>query len=130
MLLDAAPSSTMPPGARARVVDRQGQEIELAPLTPLLSRLVERYRPEQIWLFGSRARGDATADSDWDLLVALPDDADDQEFDPVWPWRLRRELKIRADIVLCTMRDVSEDFSTPNTLFFEVAKEGVRIYER
>lgn len=41
----------------------------------LLRRLVALYEPEQVWLFGSRARGDARDDSDWDLLVVVPDDA-------------------------------------------------------
>lgn len=31
-------------------------------------------RPEAIVLFGSRARGDHRPDSDWDVLVLLPDD--------------------------------------------------------
>lgn len=130
MLLDEAQTAAVPPGTRERVCDRRGQEIDLSILAPLLSRLVERYHPEQIWLFGSRARGEAKAESDWDVLVALPDDAGDEEFDPVPAWRLRRELKIRADIVLCTMQDVREDFSTPNTLFYEVARDGVLLYER
>ena len=33
-----------------------------------------RMPARQIWLFGSMARGEATADSDVDLLVVLPDD--------------------------------------------------------
>jgi predicted nucleotidyltransferase len=34
-----------------------------------LPRLRRRYRPELVLVFGSRARGDALADSDLDLLV-------------------------------------------------------------
>ncbi|HAM59033.1 MAG TPA: hypothetical protein DCQ64_27910 [Candidatus Rokubacteria bacterium] len=37
-------------------------------------RLVATYRPERIFLFGSRARGTAGPDSDYDLLVVVPDD--------------------------------------------------------
>jgi len=29
----------------------------------------ERYRPEKVLLFGSRARGEASTDSDYDLLI-------------------------------------------------------------
>lgn len=130
MRLDEAQLAPTPPGTRERVLDRQGHEIALSVLAPLLSRLVARYRPEQIWLFGSRARGEAGPESDWDLLVALPDAAIDEEFDPVEVWRLRREFNVRADIVLCTMRDIREDFGTPNTLFYEVARDGVLLYER
>jgi len=41
----------------------------------ITSRLVEFYRPERIYLFGSAARGDAGPDSDLDFCVVLPDDA-------------------------------------------------------
>ena len=35
-------------------------------------RIVRRFHPERIILFGSHARGTATADSDVDLLVVMP----------------------------------------------------------
>lgn len=42
-------------------------------LTEIIRRLVEAYRPERIYLFGSHARGEAGPDSDYDLLVVVPD---------------------------------------------------------
>ena len=44
-------------------------------LAEITRRLVEAYEPERIYLFGSKARGDAGADSDYDLLVVVPDEA-------------------------------------------------------
>lgn len=44
-----------------------------AALNFLINRLVTMLRPDQIWLFGSRARGDHHHQSDFDLLVVLPD---------------------------------------------------------
>jgi hypothetical protein len=35
----------------------------------VLPRLVERFRPRRVLVFGSRARGDALRDSDLDLMV-------------------------------------------------------------
>ena len=46
---------------------------EAAALGFLRDRLVAALRPRMIWLFGSRARGDAREESDFDLLVVLPD---------------------------------------------------------
>ena len=43
-------------------------------LAEITHRLVETYQPERIYLFGSRARGTAWADSDCDLLVVVPHD--------------------------------------------------------
>jgi predicted nucleotidyltransferase len=48
------------------------QEQSIAEIT---SRLVEFYRPERIYLFGSAARCDSGPDSDLDFCVVLPDDA-------------------------------------------------------
>jgi len=44
-------------------------------LAEIVRRLVEVYHPERIYLFGSVARGDAGPDSDFDLMVIVPDDA-------------------------------------------------------
>ena len=46
-------------------------------LGEIVRRLVEVYRPERIYLFGSHACGDAGPDSDYDLLVVVPDDTPD-----------------------------------------------------
>lgn len=46
-----------------------------AALAEVVRRLVVAYRPERIYLFGSVARGDACPDSDYDLMVVVPDDA-------------------------------------------------------
>lgn len=46
-----------------------------AVLAEIVRRLVEAYRPLRIYLFGSKARGDEGPDSDYDLLVVVPDSA-------------------------------------------------------
>jgi len=94
-----------------------------------MRRIVERWRPEQIWLFGSRARGVATTASDWDLLVVAPDDLDD-DFDPVEAWQLQKGSGVRADVLLCQLKDFRSDLGTPNTIAYAVAMEGVLLYER
>lgn len=96
----------------------------------LLERIIERLHPVQIWLFGSRARGDARATSDWDLLVVLPDDADAAALDPVALWHLQRDQPVRADVVACYRRDFDEDRTTPNTLAFEAWNHGVLVHEQ
>lgn len=110
--------------------DRRPPALDLSPLTTLLSRIEGRYHPEQVWLFGSRARGDARPTSDWDLLVVVPDDTDERELDPVVAWRLQRGSGVYADVVPCWAREYREDRGTVNTLAYEVEREGVLIYER
>jgi predicted nucleotidyltransferase len=110
--------------------DRRGRAIDFSPLVRLLERIVDGWQPEQVWLFGSRARGNATLESDWDLLVVLPDDAGDDALDPLAAWRLRRDAGVPADVVPCLARDFHEDRNTPNTLAYEAATEGILLYER
>lgn len=42
-----------------------------AVLAEMVSRLVAALAPERIYLFGSRARGDAGEDSDYDIMVIV-----------------------------------------------------------
>jgi len=49
-------------------------------LAEALRRLTATFSPEKIYLFGSRARGDAGQDSDYDLTVIVPDS-------PLTPYR-------------------------------------------
>ena len=121
--------------AEARSVDAErgpvrGGSLDLTPLRALVERIVARWRPEQIWLFGSRARGDSQATSDWDLLVVVPDDLEDVEFDPLVGWRLQKDSGVRADVFPCRASDFREDRETPNTLAFDAAVDGLLIYER
>lgn len=41
----------------------------------MVRRIVERVDPVAIYLFGSRARGDADAESDYDLMIVVPDES-------------------------------------------------------
>jgi predicted nucleotidyltransferase len=46
--------------------------IQRGHLEQAVERLKSEFQPEQIWLFGSRAWGTPTEDSDVDLMVILP----------------------------------------------------------
>ncbi len=44
-------------------------------LREIVRCLADAYKPLQTYLFGSKARSDAGPDSDYDLLLVVPDDA-------------------------------------------------------
>ena len=44
-------------------------------LAEIVRHVVTAYEPERIYLFGSKARGNEGPDSDYDLMVVVPDDA-------------------------------------------------------
>ena len=65
----------------------------------MVNRIVERFHPWRVILFGSHARGDARSDSDFDLLIVAPSDK------PRWRrtapvYRLLAGLGAPKDIIL------------------------------
>jgi uncharacterized protein len=99
-------------------------------LAPLLERIVERLAPEEVWLFGSRTEGRAGPDSDYDLLVVMPDGTPETNLDIVWAWTAVRGLDIPADIVPCTRAEFEEEKHEIDTLARAAFMRGRRIYER
>jgi uncharacterized protein len=99
-------------------------------LRTILERLVKKLRPEEIWLFGSRAEGRAHAGSDWDLLVVVPDGTDPALLDTVAAWNLLRGLNIPVDVVPCTRSEFEEEKHEVDTLPRAAWTRGTRIYLR
>jgi predicted nucleotidyltransferase len=70
-------------------------------LTEIVRRLVAAYAPERIYFFGSKARGDAGPDSDYDLLVVVPDDAPPERRDSKLAYRVLWGVGTAVDAVVC-----------------------------
>lgn len=96
----------------------------------LLSIIVDELRPLQVWLFGSRAEGRARADSDYDILVVLPDDAPAADFDDRRVWRLGDRAGVVADIVPCTRSEFEDEKNLLDTLPRAASLRGRLLYER
>jgi predicted nucleotidyltransferase len=62
-------------------------------------RLVEYYRPERIYLFGSAVRGDDGPDSDLDFCVVVPDDTPDELVRGGGIYSVLREMGYPKDVV-------------------------------
>jgi predicted nucleotidyltransferase len=116
--------------ASGRLLARPGSTVDVSAIEGLLARIEQEFRPYQVWLFGSRARGDARERSDWDLLVVVPDDTSTASLQPLFAWRLQRRSGIYADIIVLTRREFEEDVGTVNSLANLVAKEGLLLRER
>ena len=72
---------------------------EAQALRALLDRIVPVFRPEAIYLFGSRAEGRGGLDSDWDLLVVVPDDTPAEHLTVLAGYEAVRGTGIPADVV-------------------------------
>jgi predicted nucleotidyltransferase len=71
-------------------------------LAEIVRRLVAAYDPERIYLFGSKARGDEGPDSDYDLLVVVPDDAPPERRGSDLGYRALRGTGVGVDVVVWT----------------------------
>jgi hypothetical protein len=67
-------------------------------------------------------------ESDWDLLVVVPDDLAPEGFDdPRTIWQVKRGTGVSADVLVCRASEFEEDRGTHNTIAYDAAVEGVRI---
>src|SRR5690349_897803 len=71
-----------------------------AVLAPVLDRLIEAFHPQRIYLFGSRARGDSGPESDYDLMLVMPDDAPRDLLDPRSASRAVVGARVSIDVIL------------------------------
>jgi predicted nucleotidyltransferase len=95
-----------------------------------VARIVEVMRPEAIYLFGSRARGDAHGDSDYDLLVVTADDAPAERRSIDATARVPRDPGVALDIVPCRRAVFERRRHQVGTLSYLVAREGRLVYGR
>ena len=99
-----------------------------ADLETIVRRLVDAYRPERIYLFGSRARGDGGPDSDFDILVIVPDDADDDRRGSRLAYQVLRGTGIAADILVWTRGYFESRRHLKASLTATVSSEGRLLY--
>ena len=102
-------------------------------LDRMVRAIVDEVDPEQVILFGSRARGEARDTSDIDLLVI--------EAEPFGPRRSRhkemnrlyralREFRPPADVLVFSRADVEYWRDSLNHVLARALREGKVLYER
>jgi predicted nucleotidyltransferase len=94
------------------------------------ARLAEATRAEAVLLFGSRARGEAGPDSDWDLCVLLPDDIEPGSVTPLTLWPLVADLPLAIQVLPIRRSVFEAKRQDPNSLSREVARDGVVLLAR
>jgi predicted nucleotidyltransferase len=98
-------------------------------LPTIKRRIVRRFDPERIVVFGSQARGDATADSDLDLLVVVSDDRDRREL--VRSIRVAlADVAVPKDVFVTTPSLAARYGDVIGTLVEPALREGVTVYAR
>ncbi len=94
-------------------------------LTVLLDRIKSVYKPRGVVLFGSRARGTANADSDWDIVVVIDDQADEKLLDPMLGWKTQAGSGVHADVLCAYESEFIADLAVANSRTREIAGHAV-----
>lgn len=97
-------------------------------LQEVVRRLVATYRPDRIYLFGSHARGEATSDSDYDLLVVVPDSVPLEARQSARAYEALWGLGVGVDVLVWTQRAFDERLHLRASLPATVVREGTLLH--
>ena len=114
--MNARLSATSPPSAQDEL------------LAEIVRRLADVYRPERIYLFGSTARGDAGADSDYDLMVVVADDAPASKQNPDLGYAAVEGLARSGDFLIWPRQRFESRLHLKASLPSTILREGRLLY--
>lgn len=98
-------------------------------ITDITNKIVGKFDPEKIILFGSYARGTRTAESDVDLLIVLP--VSGSKRDKTIEIRVAvSDIHLSKDIFVETPEDFERYKNIIGTIAYPAFKEGKVIYEK
>ncbi len=95
----------------------------------MVERIVRRFNPVRIILFGLRARGEAGRWTDVDLLVILPEVADKRQA-MVEILRTLGDLPVCKDVVVTTSEEIARRGHLVGDVLRSDLREGKVLYER
>jgi predicted nucleotidyltransferase len=95
----------------------------------MVRRIVKRFHPDRVILFGSHARGTAGPDSDVDLLIVMSVTGSKRE-KQLEVRRALHEFKVSKDIIVTTPEDFEWRKEIPGTIERPAAREGKVVYAR
>ena len=105
------------------------QEAYADEIDEMVRRIAERFDPDQIILFGSRARGTARHDSDVDLLVVMPVTGSKRETQIAIRCALH-DIRVAKDIIVATPDEVERRRNIVGTIIRPALREGKVLYAR
>jgi predicted nucleotidyltransferase len=93
-------------------------------LAEIVRRLVDAYDPLRVYLFGSRARGDFGPDSDYDIMVVVPDSASAERRRSRLAYQVLWGLRSAGDILVWTESEFGRSSHLRSSLPGTVLREG------
>jgi predicted nucleotidyltransferase len=100
-----------------------------AQINRMVRRIVKRFHPEKVILFGSHARSDAGPDSDVDLLVVMSAEGSIRE-KRLEIRRALRDIPLPLDVIVTPPADFAWRKDVVGTIEWPAAREGKVLYDR
>ncbi len=99
------------------------------PLNKIVNIIVNEIKPDKIFLFGSRARGDYVEESDYDLCI-IKKGVEHRRKLAQRIYRLLYGSGVPVDIIVETPENFDRLKDYPSLIYKEIAKNGKLLYER
>ncbi|MGD0092311.1 MAG: nucleotidyltransferase domain-containing protein [Planctomycetota bacterium] len=101
--------------------------ISMRDIQAFAKRVVEEFHPQRIILFGSYSRGEATPDSDVDMLVIMPFRG--KEYLQAAKIRLRVHTPFPMDMLCCRPTTLRKRLAMGDPFLREIVEHGRLLYE-
>lgn len=99
-----------------------------AAIQTMVDRIGQRFHPVRVVLFGSHARGTATAESDVDLLVVM-DQVSDKRQAAIEIRRALSDLPVCKDIIVTTPEEIARRGDVVGSVLRPALREGRILYD-
>ena len=98
-------------------------------ISVMVDRIMGRFQPSRVVLFGSWSRGDANEGSDVDFLVVMNHVADKRQA-AIEMRRSLGDLPVSKDIVVATHDEIASRGHVVGTVLHAALRDGKVVYER
>lgn len=94
----------------------------------IVDRLVAAYQPDALYLFGSAARGEGRADSDYDVLLVVPDDASVERVRARRAYEVLWGIGVAVDVLVWRRTAFDDSAQVTTSLPASVLREGILLH--
>jgi uncharacterized protein len=104
-------------------------EVDAGIIAEVIRRIVRVVDPLKVILFGSRARGDARLNSDFDLLV-IGESGQPRHGRSAPTYTALADVPVEVEVIVYTPAEIEEWEAVPQAFVTTAIREGKVLYER
>ncbi|MBI5030754.1 MAG: nucleotidyltransferase domain-containing protein [Chloroflexi bacterium] len=102
-----------------------------SPLNEIVQEIVRVAEPDRVILFGSRAKGTASVESDYDFLVVVPSVQNERQVSRlIYRALLEKRMGVAVDAIVVSEETLKQFRASPYFIYRQALAEGQTLYER